>query len=284
MTELDLAAIRARYDTAVGTNGDHYVEGYLKAEDAMTSAHDIPVLLARLTEVEGERDRLKTDTGRLARRLAVRFEETENARTERDSLAANLARIRQQVATLTQERDKAYERRDEAWRQRDYAEAERNGMRAVVEIADALIRLKDGPRDEAYRETKPIAWDLLRDALAAVGFHQDSPSAPLAPPLLPTPADPPWLEEAIEEAWDAYCNLSFADHRDALRAAIRAALPLIAAGVLGEAADEVKAARPVLIDKAVHDDDCGHCAAAAERALRHLDAWLRERAARRVTT
>jgi hypothetical protein len=37
----------------------------------------------------------------------------------------------------------------------------------LAEAGAELLRLKDGPRDDAYRAAKPGAWDELRHALAA---------------------------------------------------------------------------------------------------------------------
>lgn len=42
------------------------------------------------------------------------------------------------------------------------AEAERDRLR---EVLAELVRLKDGPRDDAYRAAKDAAWDAARDAL-----------------------------------------------------------------------------------------------------------------------
>ena len=33
-----------------------------------------------------------------------------------------------------------------------------------------LVKLKDGPRDQAYRESKEAAWERARNALDALGF------------------------------------------------------------------------------------------------------------------
>jgi hypothetical protein len=37
---------------------------------------------------------------------------------------------------------------------------------AGLEALNALVELKDGPRDDHYRETKEAAWQAARDALA----------------------------------------------------------------------------------------------------------------------
>jgi hypothetical protein len=213
-------------------------------------------LLARLTEVEGERDEARR---RLLGETSWSYWSTRLERhdAERSALAAENARLRQQVGA-----------RDE-----------------VVEAATMLLWLKDGPRDDDYRERKPKTWAALRAALDAlpegpagpppstlppeqaevVHGTTDGPAEPteaqggpgsvdlmanlkasfkklrgegrsFAEPATETdqpPADSPWLEEAIEAGWAAVdINGSGID------AAIRAALPLIAAGVLREAADE----------------------------------------------
>ena len=38
----------------------------------------------------------------------------------------------------------------------------------VVNAARVLMLLKDGPRDDYYRQTKEHAWNVLRDALKAL--------------------------------------------------------------------------------------------------------------------
>lgn len=42
--------------------------------------------------------------------------------------------------------------------------AENERLRAALA---ELVRLKDGPRDDAYAEAKPKAWQAARDALEA---------------------------------------------------------------------------------------------------------------------
>lgn len=91
-----------------------------------------------------------------------------------------------------------------------------------------------------------------------------------------TPADPPWLGEATEAGRAAYDSVVIAHgafghragHHDAIIAAIRAALPHIAQGVLGEASDHIWVDTEI-----VHAD----CAAIAGEWLRSY--W----AARQVT-
>lgn len=96
------------------------------------------------------------------------------------------------------------------------------------------------------------------------------------------PADPPWLEEAIEalladdKGGPSWCFECAHDKRDAAaaaaRIAVRAALPLIAQGVLGEAADEIAGL------SRESDVPAAHAMAYDHAAFR-----LRERAARQVT-
>lgn len=52
------------------------------------------------------------------------------------------------------------------------AEAERDALRAVL---SELVRLKDGPRDDAYRAAKDTAWERAREAL---GARTEEPSKP----------------------------------------------------------------------------------------------------------
>jgi hypothetical protein len=54
-------------------------------------------------------------------------------------------------------------------------------LRAIIAQRDALqaaatelLRLKDGPRDDDYREQKPAAWDALRCAVNG-SSTQDTP-------------------------------------------------------------------------------------------------------------
>lgn len=42
-----------------------------------------------------------------------------------------------------------------------------------------LVRLKDGPRDEAYERDKPKAWQAAREALGAALSTTTCPRAPL---------------------------------------------------------------------------------------------------------
>ena len=39
-------------------------------------------------------------------------------------------------------------------------------MAELLAAATDLLRLKDGPRDEAYEAAKPVAWARLRSAVA----------------------------------------------------------------------------------------------------------------------
>lgn len=48
--------------------------------------------------------------------------------------------------------------------------AERDECRAALE---ELVRLKDGPRDDAYLAAKDAAWKAARDALASRGADQN---------------------------------------------------------------------------------------------------------------
>jgi hypothetical protein len=51
----------------------------------------------------------------------------------------------------------------EACRQRDEARTEADRLRTAL---TELVRLKDGPRDDAYRAAKDDAWQAAREALA----------------------------------------------------------------------------------------------------------------------
>jgi hypothetical protein len=42
-------------------------------------------------------------------------------------------------------------------------------LRGAVEALRELVRLKDGPRDDAYRAAKDAAWDMARDVLRDAG-------------------------------------------------------------------------------------------------------------------
>jgi hypothetical protein len=42
-------------------------------------------------------------------------------------------------------------------------------LRGAVEALRELVRLKDGPRDDAYRAAKDAAWDMARDVLREAG-------------------------------------------------------------------------------------------------------------------
>jgi hypothetical protein len=42
-------------------------------------------------------------------------------------------------------------------------------LRGAVDALAELVRLKDGPRDEAYRAAKDAAWDAARAVLARLG-------------------------------------------------------------------------------------------------------------------
>lgn len=46
--------------------------------------------------------------------------------------------------------------------QRDTARSERDRLHVVI---DELVRLKDDPRDDAYRAEKDAAWQAAREAL-----------------------------------------------------------------------------------------------------------------------
>jgi hypothetical protein len=87
-------------------------------------------------------------------------------------LAAEAAGLRREVESLTRQRD--------AWKQKEAERCEalaheRERLRAFREVLAELVRLKDGPRDDAYRAAKDDAWQAARDVLATrEGLRDDA--------------------------------------------------------------------------------------------------------------
>jgi hypothetical protein len=110
--------------------------------------------------------------------------------------------------------------------------------------------------DRIVRCDRPnhVAWEAHLESETGVEWHEPDVAALYAESEA-TPADPPWLEEAIEAAaraifrydWDNHLTGNGEvgpHHRPEALAAIRAALPHITGGVLADAANKVDAMKP----------------------------------------
>lgn len=87
-----------------------------------------------------------------------------------------------QKAAAERAREEAQRERDELLRQRAEfdtpmqraAEEAHERAERLGEALDELVRLKDGPRDDAYRAAKDAAWDRARAALARESSPTDA--------------------------------------------------------------------------------------------------------------
>lgn len=86
------------------------------------------------------------------------------------------------LAAAERAREEAQRERDELLRQRAEfdtpmqraAEEAHERAERLGEALDELVRLKDGPRDDAYRAAKDAAWDRARAALARESSPTDA--------------------------------------------------------------------------------------------------------------
>jgi hypothetical protein len=241
--------------------------------------------------------------------LSDEFEPLAEAEQRNEQLAAENARLRQQLTGVEEERGAIrrewqasynelarcdYANLQRAWATTMKATAERDLMRPVVEAAkawhDTLPLLSPGHHLTAERQL----FDVVDTYENAQTEPPTSPLSPEQPEVVPATtdgaqaqgeaqgavdvswvkfdgdpsADLPWLEKAIEAAWLEYMrmdNLAVVGP-DRVRLMLRTALPLIAQGVLLDAADA-----------ALEHHHYQSCAL-------DVSTWLRERAARRVTS
>jgi hypothetical protein len=101
----------------------------------------------------------------------------------RSELAAENARLRQ-------ERDEARAQAANLRVVSDELLAELVKVRPVVEAAETLLWLKDGPRDDVYRKEKPNAWATLRTGVAAAAAWRAAQKAPTDHPPSNLSQDP----------------------------------------------------------------------------------------------
>lgn len=118
MTDIDLDAIKARYEAAMKSHGTPD-----QAWRYGDSADDVPALLARLAEVEAERDvarkdvdRLAVDAANLTLELNGEMVRANSAEAKVHELAAELAAANQALKDVTDLLDEARQQRDRSSR------------------------------------------------------------------------------------------------------------------------------------------------------------------------
>lgn len=99
-------------------------------------------------------ERLRSDAGHWREIARRRGFEVERLTQERNDMRAS---AQMYAATVDDQIRIIGDLRDEVAR-----------LRHLEDTAHALLRLKDGPRDSLYQQTKEPAWSALRSALAAV--------------------------------------------------------------------------------------------------------------------
>ena len=108
MTDIDLDAIKARYEAAMKSHGTPD-----QAWRYGDSADDVPALLARLAEVEAERD---VDAANLTLELNGEMVRANSAEAKVHELAAELAAANQALKDVTDLLDEARQQRDRSSR------------------------------------------------------------------------------------------------------------------------------------------------------------------------
>jgi hypothetical protein len=211
-----------------------------------------PIALARITELEAERDEARAERERIfadhqsacalvakMHRAAVGevrgpirgvSEDVEDLRAERDAMRPVVEAAEAMTADWVGDRAKwPIMAAVDVWRA---AQPDQEAPETAPEATQADER---GADDGAGTEG-PQAQGGVQDPVEHYfGGFRPSPAEPHAP------ADPPGLAEAIEAAWAEYCTRLIDDDRVALEFAVRAAAPILVKAALLEAADEIAA-------------------------------------------